>query len=390
MGFAYLRASNGGDDDRRPLTVRRRPWSVFAIALLCTGAAVLTGTTLSAHEIGTSRVAVQFDNDRRFTIDVVTDAKALLAKLEASHGGTSAIPSDDTTLSRRLETLDDIFRGRVLVAFDECPVPTTVAFAVTPAADGWATPIATIRLTGQVPEGSRRFTWRYGWTFASYALAIRTPASPDATTEWLEGDTSSTPFPIARHSVRAGRTETAWRYLALGFTHIVPEGLDHILFVLGLFLLTGRARSILWQVSTFTVAHSITLGLSMYGLIAAPPSLVEPMIALSIAYVAIENLFLVELKAWRLLLVFAFGLLHGLGFAGALRELGLPRSEFLTALLAFNVGVEGGQLAVIAAATVLIGWRWSPRIWYRRRIVVPASALIAVTALYWTIERLGI
>ena len=212
---------------------------------------MLTGTTLSAHEIGTSRVAVQFDNDRRFTIDVVTDAKALLAKLEASHGGTSAIPSDDTTLSRRLETLDDIFRGRVLVAFDECPVPTTVAFAVTPAADGSATPIATIRLTGQVPEGSRRFTWRYGWTFASYALAIRTPASPDATTEWLEGDTSSTPFPIARHSVRARRTETAWRYLALGFTHIVPEGLDHILFVLGLFLLTGRARSILWQVSAY-------------------------------------------------------------------------------------------------------------------------------------------
>lgn len=351
---------------------------------------MLTGTTLSAHEIGTSRVAVQFDNDRRFTIDVVTDAKALLAKLEASHGGTSAIPSDDTTLSRRLEALDDIFRGRVLVAFDECPVPTTVAFAVTPAADGSATPIATIRLTGQVPEGSRQFTWKYGWTFASYALAIRTPSSPDATTEWLEGDTSSTPFPIARHSVRAGRTETAWRYLALGFTHIVPQGLDHILFVLGLFLLTGHARSILWQVSAFTVAHSITLGLSMYGLIAAPPSLVEPMIALSIAYVAIENLFLVELKAWRLLLVFAFGLLHGLGFAGALRELGLPRSEFLTALLAFNVGVEGGQLAVIAAATVLIGWRWSPRIWYRRRIVVPASALIAVTALYWTIARLGI
>ena len=128
----------------------------------------------------------------------------------------------------------------------------------------------------------------------------------------------------------------------------------------------------------------------MYGLIAAPPSLVEPMIALSIAYVAIENLFLAELKAWRLLLVFAFGLLHGLGFAGALRELGLPRSEFLTALLAFNTGVEAGQLAVIAAATVLIGWRLSPRIWYRQRIVVPASALIAVTALYWTIARLGI
>ena len=384
MGFAYLRASNGGDDDRRPLTVRRRPWSVFAIALLCTGAAVLTGTTLSAHEIGTSRVAVQFDNDRRFTIDVVTDAKALLAKLEASHGGTSAIPSDDTTLSRRLETLDDIFRGRVLVAFDECPVPTTVAFAVTPAADGSATPIATIRLTGQVPEGSRRFTWRYGWTFASYALAIRTPASPDATTEWLEGDTSSTPFPIARHSVRAGRTETAWRYLALGFTHIVPEGLDHILFVLGLFLLTGRARSILWQVSTFTVAHSITLGLAAGRLLSVPPRVIEPLIAATIVLAAADNL-RPMLGRRRAAAAFFFGLVHGFGFAGPLLELELPPWPMAQALLQFNLGVEAGQLVVVALAIVLLAplRARDAAAWLRG-----GSAAAGLVALVWLGERL--
>ena len=120
-----------------------------------------------------------------------------------------------------------------------------------------------------------------------------------------------------------------------------------MLFVLGIYLLSGRARSVLWQVSAFTVAHSITLGLSMYGLVSVSPRIVEPMIALSIAYVAIENIFLSELKSWRVALVFAFGLLHGMGFAGALKELGLPRSEFVTALLTFNVGVEAGQLAVI-------------------------------------------
>ena len=122
-----------------------------------------------------------------------------------------------------------------------------------------------------------------------------------------------------------------------------------MLFVLGIYLLSGRARSVLWQVSAFTVAHSITLGLSMYGVVAVSPRIVEPMIALSIAYVAIENIFLSELKSWRVALVFAFGLLHGMGFAGALKELGLPRSEFVTALLTFNVGVEAGQLAVIGA-----------------------------------------
>ncbi len=126
----------------------------------------------------------------------------------------------------------------------------------------------------------------------------------------------------------------------------------------------------------------------MYDRLAAPPSLVEPLIALSIAYVAIENIFLSELKSWRVVLVFAFGLLHGMGFAGALREIGLPRSDFLMALLTFNAGVEAGQLGVIGVAFVLVGLQCGACTWYRRRIVVPASALIACTAVYWTLERL--
>jgi hypothetical protein len=114
------------------------------------------------------------------------------------------------------------------------------------------------------------------------------------------------------------------------------------------------------------------------------------MIAISIAYVAIENIFLTELKSWRIALVFAFGLLHGMGFAGALKELGLPRSEFLTALLTFNIGVEAGQLTVIGAAFLLVGWYCARRDWYRSRIVVPASAMIACTAIYWTVQRLSV
>ena len=127
-----------------------------------------------------------------------------------------------------------------------------------------------------------------------------------------------------------------------------------MLFVLGIFLLSPRVKTMLLQVTAFTVAHSITLGLSIYGVVSLPSRIVEPLIALSIAYVAIENLVTRELKPWRLALVFMFGLLHGLGFAGVLRELGLPRDEFLTALADFNLGVEGGQLTVIAAAMLLV------------------------------------
>ena len=135
------------------------------------------------------------------------------------------------------------------------------------------------------------------------------------------------------------------------------------------------------------MAHSITLALSLYGIVSVSPRVVEPMIALSIAYVAVENVFLSELKSWRVALVFAFGLLHGMGFAGALHELQIPRSEFVTALITFNVGVEGGQLAVIALAFLLVGWQ-SRQLWYRSRIVIPASTAIACTAIYWTVNRL--
>ena len=268
-------------------------------------------------------------------------------------------------------------------------VHPAIRYSVSPALDATSPVLATIRLTGEIPKDAQHFAWTYSWTFASYALTVKDINATEGTTEWLEGGQPSTPFPLTTPAPRIGRVATAWRYLALGFTHIVPHGLDHVLFVIGIFLLSSRLRSVLWQVSAFTVAHSITLGLSIYGLISVPPAVVEPLIAVSIAYVAIENLLLTELKPWRIALVFAFGLLHGMGFAGVLKEIGLPRSEFLTALVTFNVGVEAGQLTVIAAAFLLIGWQCNRHVWYRRRVVVPASVLIACTALYWTVERVA-
>jgi len=182
--------------------------------------------------------------------------------------------------------------------------------------------------------------------------------------------------------------ELLQNYFVLGFTHILPGGVDHILFVLGVFLFGSRLKSMLWQVSAFTVAHSITLGLTLYGIVSLSAAWVEPLIAISIAYVAVENLFTSRLTPWRVAVVFAFGLLHGMGFASALRELGLPRSEFLTGLVTFNAGVEAGQLAVIAGAFVLVACWPLSHDEYRRRIVVPGSALIALIGLYWTIARL--
>jgi hydrogenase/urease accessory protein HupE len=354
--------------------------SIPICALLCCAIA-------SAHEIGTSRVSVVFKEGRTYDIEIVTDASALADKLEASTGGSAPTNLDPAGYKALLTNFESTFRQRVKVNFDGTEVHPAIVYSVTPPIDATSATAATVHMTGEILSGARDFSWSFGWTFASYAFSIRNSETSSPSTVWLEGNQTSAPFTLASTAKPVSRLATALLYLKLGFTHIVPLGLDHMLFVLGIYLLSGRTRSVLLQVSAFTVAHSITLGLSMYGLVNVSPKIVEPMIAISIAYVAIENIFMSELKSWRIALVFAFGLLHGMGFAGALKELGLPRTEFLTALLTFNAGVEAGQLAVIGTAFLLVGWYCSQRTWYRSRVVVPMSTAIACTAVYWTIQR---
>lgn len=186
---------------------------------------------------------------------------------------------------------------------------------------------------------------------------------------------------------KAPTHHVVWFYLKLGFTHIIPEGFDHILFVIGLCLLSNKVKVILWQATAFTVAHSITLALSMKNIIVAPSAVVEPVIALSILFVAVENLLLTELKPWRVILVFMFGLIHGLGFASSLNEIGLPRNKFLTSILSFNIGVELGQVAVILAVFLLVVSPFGKGESYRRKFVYPISIAIGAIAFYWTIQR---
>jgi hypothetical protein len=138
----------------------------------------------------------------------------------------------------------------------------------------------------------------------------------------------------------------------------------------------------------FTVAHTLTLGLSMAGVISLPANIVEPLIALSIAYIGMENITAHSLHKSRLVIVFCFGLLHGMGFASVLSDFGMPANAFLTALISFNVGVELGQLAVILLAFFTVGLWLRNKSWYRKAIVIPFSLAIAITGLYWTWDRI--
>ena len=177
-----------------------------------------------------------------------------------------------------------------------------------------------------------------------------------------------------------------WSEIQRGFAHVVPEGLDHILFVLGVFLLTRKWKPLVLQISTFTVAHTLTLWLASAGYVQLSAKIVEPIIAASIVTVALENVFHKNYTHWRLLIVFVFGLIHGLGFAGAMATKLGSTSSLIVGLLGINLGVEFGQLAVITVALLATFWISDP-IKDRQRVVIPGSLLIAAMGIWWVIER---
>ena len=195
---------------------------------------------------------------------------------------------------------------------------------------------------------------------------------------------------VIRDLETMSRSDTAILYLKLGYKHILPLGFDHILFVLSLYFFSTELRPVLWQSLAFTLAHSVTLGLAMYHLISLSAALVEPLIALSIMFVALENVFSKKLKPSRIGVIFCFGLVHGLGFASALNGLGLPQNSYLSSLVMFNAGVELGQLTVIVTAFLLVGRWFGKRSYYKRFVVVPISLMIAAIAFFIFIQRVSI
>ena len=239
------------------------------------------------------------------------------------------------------------------------------------------------------------------WPKGAGALVLRQQGVEDPFTGYLDGGDTSPEIDLL-----GGASQSNWGafvgYVPVGFDHILPKGLDHILFVLGLFFLSTRLRPLVWQVSAFTLAHTVTLALGALGLVNVPGSIVEPLIAASIVYVAVENIFFHRLSRWRPVVIFGFGLLHGLGFASVLGDFGLPPGQFLPALIGFNVGVELGQLSVIATAAILL---WLAVVAARRArlegpqelvteypvmfraVSVTGSLLIALIGAYWVVER---
>lgn len=381
-----------------PVAARERTLrSAFAaLALLW-----LSAQPALAHDFAITDTLCVLKNDGVYVIDMTVDVDALALGVAPTTESflvaaelEKLAPADfDAALARARETI----ARRVRVRFDGIEVAPLISFPEhrTSLATSSAIPTVigtTARLTGRVPALARTLTFGASKSFNVVYLTIFDQRNGAVQRHLLGASEDSPPYVLvapdgaASQPAAGDRMANVARFLWLGFEHILPKGLDHILFVVGLFLFSNRLAPLLWQVTAFTVAHSVTLALSIFEVVAAPSWIVESLIALSIAYVAVENVLTTEMKPWRPALVFAFGLLHGLGFAGVLRELGLPQEDMLAALLSFNVGVELGQIAVVAVAFLLVGWaRHSPQ--YRKLVVIPLSAIIALVGLFWTVQR---
>ena len=330
-------------------------------------------------------------------VDLSINIEAAMAGIGPEHEDTSDSPAaplydrlremPPEALSREFRAFAPLFLDRLDIDFDGGEAAPTISEITIPPVDNTSLArISNVTLTAQVPAGTRSFTWRLDRSLGDSVVRVRAPGSDEIefATHVAAGETAG---PVDLRGPEAQSTAEVFSdYLWIGFTHILPKGLDHILFVVGLFLLSSRLSTLAWQVSAFTVAHTLTIALGTLGIVNIPGWIVEPLIALSIAWIAIENMLTVRLHRWRLAMVFGFGLLHGLGFASVLGEIGLSTTHFVTGLVAFNVGVELGQLAVLALCFLAVGWlmRWPQ---YRTAVVMPASLAIAIIALFWVVER---
>ena len=376
------------------MPARISKFSPFRFFLLCLFFSQAASSL--AHEIRPAVATLTLEPDGRYEIAIVVNIEAVIAAVSPQHRDTDESPNAreynrlralaPDALRKVIEADAARYLDGIELQFDGTRVrPALSGFEIPAVGDVALSRQTVVRLGGSAPAGAKTLAFSYAERFGSCVLRVREGERLDAL--WLKNGARSVPYVLGKGFDQRTMVDVLLEYTGVGFTHIVPKGLDHILFVLGLFLLSTRVAPLLIQVTAFTVAHSVTLALSVYGVVSLPSSIVEPLISASIVYVAVENILTPQLKPWRALVVFGFGLLHGLGFAGVLQEVGLPHGQFVPALVSFNVGVELGQLAVITLAYLAVGIWGRNKAWYRPRVVIPASASIAAVGLFWTVQR---
>ena len=375
------------------LVLNRCLSSILSLAALV----LLLGTIqIQAHEIRPAIADVTVSGNS-VAIEIRLTLESLVANLDlsdledtnasplaAQYDALRALPPEQLETAFR-DAWPDIRGGFSLSAGDTRLTLDIAGLTVEPIGDLALSRESMLQLSAQLPNDDSAIT--FGWQASFGPLVVRQVLpTGDGYSGYLTNGELSEAMPRGESAKQPWLTVFA-DFVGIGFIHIVPRGLDHILFVLGLFFFSLKLRPILTQVTAFTIAHTVTLATASLGIISIPASIVEPLIAASIVYVAVENILLNELRPWRTAVVFGFGLLHGLGFASVLGDIGLDPGRFFTGLIGFNLGVELGQLTVITGAFLTVGYWFGAKPWYGAVIARPVSLGIAIVGAYWFIQR---
>ena len=374
--------------------------SVLIIVSFCS---FLLSSSLQADVVKPALTEITVNTNGTFRIEVRTSIEALLTGINGRYKNTKDSPNaahydelrelKPELLAQRFDLFKDDFTDQIKIELDGELLSKEISEVEIPEPGYTKVPrTSVIVLEGTVDRSKKVLRWYYPNSFGDQAVRVRQVDEANekwhwSDWQWIKTDTFSEPFNLTDVFTKQSLWSVIKTYSVSGFQHILPYGLDHILFILGLFLFSRHLKPLLWQVTMFTIAHSLTLALAMLGYISLPANIVEPLIALSIAYVGIENIFIKNLAKVRLAIIFGFGLLHGLGFASVLSDFGMPSDDFLKALISFNLGVEIGQLAIVLAAFCLVFWIKNEKK-YRQIVVIPASLIISIVALYWVWERI--
>ena len=358
-----------------------------------------------------SEADVNIDTDYVLTLDLSLD---LLTEMGSASAYYDFSQLSAGQIEGQHQELLDRLKSAILITQDEAIIPLELVSIVpasqSPLSDfenNFDWPMTDFQLKAQLSSAAPiRIKFQTNFVFEEpIALNMYSSLSGKRKSRWLVAGQSGPLFELNPDAAISGEPiladpserlslSTLWDYVRFGFVHILPSGWDHLLFLLMVYLSATSTKQLIGRITLFTLAHSLTLGLASYRIIELPGLLIETLISLSILVVALSALFKksasTKPESWRRnitgsLVIFAFGLLHGLGFASVLMNLNQPLEHFLISLLSFNIGVELGQLCFLAGLAMIIG-RFKNSDFYQAKIVRPLSACTAVIILFWLVQ----
>jgi hypothetical protein len=370
-----------------PILVRSRGIASVGLGLLLS---TLVSAVSVAHTFERTLTRLHIDASGGFEATMRLDLDALALgvdpAIDPGEAARTLLAMSDADFRAAEEGVRRVLERRLRVRVDGKPLEFTISFPqFRPRPERLGIEVFGLeaRLQGRVPPAGKEIHFSASRAFPAVELTFE-----DERTGRKEFHICLPGEECPRIKLTAGESESGLlNYVVIGFKHIVPLGVDHILFVLALFLGGRDLKTLLIQTGVFTIAHSATLALSTFGVVSLSPRLVEPLIALSIGIVGLENVLRPgAVSRGRAAVVFFFGLLHGLGFAGVLAETPLAEGQRLGALILFNVGVELGQVTVLALA-FLLSLPFKDPVRYGAWVQRPLSLALAAVGLVWTLAR---